>query len=223
MRLQSVLHPWVCPILALEKITKMLVDLDVDNIGAAVQGELKAGANPQDILQALTKGLDEVGRLYETNAFFLVELVLAAETMKEAVAVLKPHLKSDVDGSKERIIVATVLGDNHDIGKNILATMLMSTGYEIIDLGTDCSADKIVQAVKETGAKVVALSALLTTTVREIAVVEKALRAAGLRRKVKIIVGGAPLNMEIAKAMGADDYGADAVEGVRRIKGLLEG
>lgn len=208
--------------MALEKITKMLVDLDVDNIGATVEGELKAGANPQDILKALTKGLDEVGHLYETNVFFLVELVLAAETMKEAVAVLKPHLKSDVKGGKERIIVATVRGDNHDIGKNILGTMLLSTGYEIVDLGTDCPENKIVQAVKETGAKVVALSALLTTTVREMGVVEKALRAAGLRRKVKIIVGGAPLNMEIAKAMGADDYGADAVEGVRRIKALLE-
>jgi methylmalonyl-CoA mutase cobalamin-binding domain/chain len=212
----------VSVVVALNKITKMLVDLDIDNIGAAVQAELKSGVKPQDVLKALTKGLDEVGRLYETNAYFLVELVLAAETMKEAVAILKPYLKSDVKGSKEKVIVATVRGDNHDIGKNILATMLMSTGYEIIDLGTDCPEDKIVQAVKETGARVVALSALLTTTVSEIATVDKALKAAGLRRKVKVIVGGAPLNMQIAKAMGADDYGADAVEGVRRIKALLE-
>jgi 5-methyltetrahydrofolate--homocysteine methyltransferase len=153
---------------------------------------------------------------------FLVELVLAGETMKEAVAVLTPHLKSEERASKETIVVATVKGDNHDIGKNILVAMLMSTGFEIIDLGMDCPEDRIVQAVKEANAKVVALSALLTTTIPEISRVDKALQEAGLRDKVKIIVGGAPLTMELAKANGADEFGADAVAGVRKIKALME-
>ncbi len=200
----------------------MLIKLDVNNIANAVQGELDTGTNPQEILVALTQGLDEVGRLYETKGMFLVELVLAGETMKEAVAILAPHLKSEEKGSKETIVVATVKGDNHDIGKNILITMLMSTGFEIIDLGTDCPEEKIVQAVKEKSAKVVALSALLTTTIPEISKVDKALQKAGIREKVKIIVGGAPLTMELAKANGADDFGADAVEGVRRIRVLME-
>jgi len=206
----------------LERITKMLVELNVDDIAGAVQAELDVGVDPQDILTALSDGMNEVGRLYETMEYFLVELVLAGDAMKEAVTVLTPHLKFGETATSETIVVATVKGDNHDIGKSILISMLMSTGFNIVDLGTDCDKEKVVQAVRESGAKVVALSALLTTTVKEISLVEKALRDAGLRDKVKIIVGGAPLNMELAKALGADDYGANAVEGVRHIKALLE-
>jgi methylmalonyl-CoA mutase cobalamin-binding domain/chain len=206
----------------LDRITRMLVELNVNEIASAVQAELDAGADPQDILAALSSGMNEVGRLYEAMEYFLVELVLAGEAMREAVAVLTPHLKSGETGTNEAVIVATVKGDNHDIGKSILISMLMSTGFKIIDLGTDCDKEKIVQAVRESGASVLALSALLTTTVKEISLVEKALRDAGLREKVKIIVGGAPLNMELAKALGADDYAVNAVEGVRHIKALLK-
>ncbi|WXG44216.1 MAG: cobalamin-dependent protein [Promethearchaeati archaeon SRVP18_Atabeyarchaeia-1] len=205
--------------MTLESITKMLVELDVDQIGGAVQKELDAGADPQDILAALSKGMNEVGRLYEEMEYFLVELISAGEAMKEAIAALTPHIKSGETGGNGTVVVATVKGDNHDIGKNILISMLMSTGFRIVDLGTDCDGERIVQAVKESGATLVALSALLTTSVKEISLVDKALRDAGLRDKVKIIVGGAPLNMELARAMGADDYAANAVEGVRRIKG----
>jgi methylmalonyl-CoA mutase cobalamin-binding domain/chain len=186
------------------------------------KAELDAGADPQNILAALSSGMNEVGRLYEAMEYFLVELVLAGEAMKEAVAVLAPHLKSGETGTNETVVVATVKGDNHDIGKSILVSMLTSTGFKIIDLGTDCDKEKIVRAVRESGARVLALSALLTTTVKELSLVEKALREAGLRDKVKIIVGGAPLNMELAKTLGADDYAANAVEGVRHIKALLK-
>ena len=205
----------------LDEITKMIVELKVDDIARAVQAELDRGGDPQDILGALSTGMNEVGRLYETMEYFLVELVLAGEAMKEAVAVLTPHLKSGESGQTETVVVATVKGDNHDIGKSILISMLMSTGYNIIDLGTDCDKEKVVQAVRESGARVVALSALLTTTVKEISAIEKALREAHLRDKVKIIVGGAPLNMEVAKSLGADDYATNAVEGVKHIKALL--
>jgi methylmalonyl-CoA mutase cobalamin-binding domain/chain len=209
-------------LVTLESITKMLVELNVDDIGRAVQKELDVGIDPRDILAALSEGMNEVGRLYEAMEYFLVELVLAGEAMKEAVAILTPRLKSGETGPNETVVVATVKGDNHDIGKSILISMLMSTGFNIINLGTDCDKEKVVQAVRESGAKVVALSTLLTTTVKEISAIEKALKDAGLRDKVKIIVGGAPLNMELAKALGADDYAANAVEGVRHIKVLLE-
>ena len=209
--------------MTLDDIKKALIDLDVDGIADIVKSELDKGIDSREILTALTNGLDEVGRLYETNEYFLVELVLAGETMKEAIAVLEPHMKADDAGDKETVIVATVKGDNHDIGKNILITMMLSAGFDIVDLGIDCPADKIVNAVKETGAKVVALSCLLTITVNEISKVGEALTEAGLRDKVKIIVGGAPLSMDLAKKMGADDYGADAIDGVKRIKALLEG
>ena len=116
--------------------------------------------------------------------------------------------------------MATVKGDNHDIGKNILASLLLSSGFEIYDLGMDVNEDTIVQKVRETGAKIIGLSSLLTMTVDHIKVVHEALKAAGLRDKVKLIVGGAPLNMELAKKLGADDFADDAVEGVRHIRNL---
>lgn len=206
----------------LNDITRMTIELDVDNIASAVKSHIDTGVEPQDVLKALTDGMNEVGRLYESHEYFLAELVLAGETMKEAFKVLKPHLKSDRTGLKKQVIAATVKGDNHDIGKNILITMLISAGLDVIDLGMDCPKERIVDAVKESGARVVALSCLLTMTINEISEVDKALREAGLRDDVKLIVGGAPLSMELAKELGADDYAADAIGGVRRIRGLLE-
>jgi len=195
--------------------------LDVDNIAKAVQQKLEKRVEPNDILKALTAGMDEVGRRYEQKEYFLTELVLAGETMKEAFDVLKPRLTSKERGKRRPVVVATVKGDNHDIGKNILITMLVSAGFEVIDLGVDCPKEKIVEAVRKHDAKVLALSCLLTMTMREISVVSEALKDAGIRDKVKVIVGGAPLNMELAKEMGADDYSADAIDGVRHIKALL--
>jgi methylmalonyl-CoA mutase cobalamin-binding domain/chain len=209
--------------LELEDVTNMIIELDIDNISDAVQKQIDAGVDPFDVLSALTKGMDEVGRRYETNEYFLAELVLAGETMKDAFEVLKPHLATSDARDQTQIIAATVKGDNHDIGKNILSSMLLSAGIDVIDLGMDCPEEKIVQAVKDSGAKVVALSCLLTMTMREITAVDQALKDAGLRDQVKLIVGGAPLNMELAKELGADDYGDDAIDGVRRIKALLEG
>ncbi|MHA1821345.1 MAG: cobalamin B12-binding domain-containing protein [Promethearchaeota archaeon] len=208
--------------MTLEDVKNLIIDLDIDEIANAVQKELDAGEDPQAVLKALTEGMEEVGRLYEAKEYYLTELVLAGETMKEAFKVLKPHLKTDKTEKKETIICATVKGDNHDIGKNILASMLMSAGFEIEDLGMDVPEDKIVEAVKKTNAKVIALSSLLTMTVEEISTVVKALEEAGLRDKVKIIVGGAPLNMELAKKLGADDYADDAIEGVRHIENLVK-
>ncbi len=201
----------------------MTIELDIDNIAAAVSSQIERGADAQDILKALTDGMNEVGRLYEAHEYFLAELVLAGETMKEAFEVLKPHLSSAEASQKNQVIAATVRGDNHDIGKNILITMLISGGFDVIDLGMDCPKEKIVETVKESGAKVVALSCLLTMTINEISEVDRALREASLRDEVKLIVGGAPLSMDLAKKLGADDFGADAIDGVRRIRALLEG
>ncbi len=209
--------------MSLDTITKMIVELDIDNISKEVQLALDNSTNPQDILNALTAGMNEVGSKYEQGEYFLTELVLAGETMKEAFAIIKPHLVADKTSRKRPIVIATVQGDNHDIGKNILATMLISAGIEVIDLGIDVSKDEIVEAVKKHDAKVVALSCLLTMTVNEIPRVSQALRDAGVRDTVKLIVGGAPLSMELARELDADDYGTDAIDGVKRIKALLEG
>jgi len=207
----------------LEKITELVIELEVDDIAGAVKEALNENKDPFDVLKALTKGMDEVGRRYEADEYYLAELVLAGETMKEAFNVLKPAMSAQ-DSSRERIkvVICTVKGDNHDIGKNLLGTLLLSSGFEVHDLGMDVDPQQIVEKVKETGATIVGLSSLLTMTLHQITEVRKALDAAGLRNKVKIIVGGAPLNMELSKKLGADDFAPDAVSGVRRIKQLKE-
>jgi len=204
-----------------EELTELVIELEVDDIANAVKKALDEGKDPFDILDALTKGMDEVGHRYEAKEYYLTELVLAGETMKEAFTILKPALAaSDKSEEKVKIILATVKGDNHDIGKNILGSLLLSSGFELHDLGMDCDEKVIVDKVKETGATIVALSSLLTMTVEQIKVVHNALIAAGLRDKVKLIVGGAPLNEELSKKLGADDFAEDAVEGVKHIKKL---
>ncbi|MFW9880734.1 MAG: cobalamin-dependent protein [Candidatus Thorarchaeota archaeon] len=204
-----------------EKLTELIIELEVDDIANAVNEALREDKDPFDILNALTKGMDEVGRRYEEKEYYLTELVLAGETMKEAFNILRPALAAaDTSSEKVKIILATVKGDNHDIGKNILGSLLLSSGFELHDLGMDVDENTIVEKVKETGASIVALSSLLTMTVEQIKIVHEALQTAGLRDKVKLIVGGAPLNMEIAKKLGADDFADDAVEGVKHIKEL---
>ncbi|MFX1393190.1 MAG: cobalamin-dependent protein [Promethearchaeota archaeon] len=205
-----------------KKLTELVIELEVDDIADAVKEALeKDRKEPFEILNALTKGMDEVGRRYEEKEYYLTELVLAGETMKEAFKVLKPALAAiDTSKNKTKIIIATVKGDNHDIGKNILSSLLLSSGFELHDLGMDVDAETIVNKVKETGATIVALSTLLTMTVEEIKIVHEALQTAGIREKVKLIVGGAPLNMELAKKLGADDFADDAVDGVKHIKNL---
>jgi len=204
-----------------EKLTELIIELEVDDIEEAVKKALDEGKDAIDVLNALTKGMDEVGRRYEEKEYYLTELVLAGETMKEAFKVLQPALAAaDRSESKVKIIIATVKGDNHDIGKNILGSLLLSSGFEIIDLGMDVDDKVIVDKVKETGATIVALSSLLTMTVESIKKVHEALIAEGIRDTVKLVVGGAPLNMELAKKLGADDFADDAVDGVKRIKKL---
>jgi methylmalonyl-CoA mutase cobalamin-binding domain/chain len=205
-----------------EKLTELIIELEVDDIADAVKEALETdGKDPFEVLNALTKGMDEVGKRYEEKEYYLTELVLAGETMKEAFTILQPVLAAaDTSREKTKIILATVKGDNHDIGKNILGSLLLSSGFELHDLGMDVDSETIVNKVKETGATIVALSSLLTMTVEEIKVVHEALQAAGLRDKVKLIVGGAPLNMDLAKKLGADDFADDAVDGVKHIKKL---
>ncbi|MBD3254765.1 MAG: hypothetical protein GF383_06710 [Candidatus Lokiarchaeota archaeon] len=206
-----------------ETLTELIIELEVDDIADAVKEALDENKDPYDILNALTKGMDEVGRRYEEKEYYLTELVLAGETMKEAFKLLKPALAAaDKSQSKTKIILATVKGDNHDIGKNILGSLLLSSGFEVIDLGMDVNETTIVEKVKENDASIVALSSLLTMTVEEIKKVHEALLEAGLRDKVKLIVGGAPLNMDLAKKLGADDFADDAVDGVKHIKKLAE-
>ena len=206
----------------LEKLTELVIDLEDQLIQDAVKEALEQdNMDPFEVLDALTRGMDEVGKLYEEKEYYLTELVLAGETMKKAFAILQPILAASGGlENKKKIILATVKGDNHDIGKNILGSLLLSSGFEILDLGMDVSPDTIIEEIKETGAEIVALSTLLTVTLEQIKKIHERLIEENLRDKVKIIVGGAALNMDLAKDLGADDFAADAAEGVKHIKKL---
>jgi methylmalonyl-CoA mutase cobalamin-binding domain/chain len=199
----------------LAKLKTAMTELDLDAIAPGVQAALDAGEEPTLILANMADGMAAVGDLFEKGEYFLADLVLAGEGMKEGLEVLEPHLKAGDRGGKGTVVLCTVKGDIHDIGKNLVATMLSSSGYNIIDLGSDVPEDKIVDAVRANQAGAVGLSVLLTPMVDSIRAVVDALKAAGLRDQVKIAIGGACTTQELADRMGVDALGRDAVEAIR--------
>ena len=204
------------------RVLETVVDLDIDGVAAQVRQALQAGAAPLDVLNdGLSAGMRAVGERFEAGEYYLTELVLAGEVMKEGLAPLEPLLKeADVRG-KGTIVLATVKGDIHNIGKNLVGTMLRAAGFEVVDLGTDVPAARIVEAVQQHGAGVVALSVLLTPMVGQLQTVVEAFTEAGRRSQVKIVIGGACTTPRLAEEMGCDAYGPDAVAAVRICEGLL--
>jgi 5-methyltetrahydrofolate--homocysteine methyltransferase len=162
----------------------------------------------------------QVGQLYEEGEIFVPEMLVAARAMSAALGVLKPHLVEQGVKYNGKVAIGTTQGDLHDIGKNLVAMMLEGSGYEIVDLGVDVPAGRFVQAVRE-GANVVAMSALLTTTMTNMQATIEAIRQAGLRDQVRIIVGGAPITKTYADEIGADGYAEDASSAVRLLKEVL--
>lgn len=174
--------------------------------------------------EGFLKGLKEAGELYANGEYFLPDLVCSADAMKAALSVLDPELKkisAKSIGSKGKIIIATVQGDIHDIGKTIVASMLTASGFDVEDLGADVKNEKIIESVKEKKPDIVALSALLSTTMEEQKNVISLLQAEGLRKSVKVIVGGAPVSKEWADKIGADGYSDNAAEAVKLAVSLL--
>ncbi|HSQ40060.1 MAG TPA: corrinoid protein, partial [Anaerolineales bacterium] len=162
----------------------------------------------------------EVGRLFEEGEYFVPEMLIAARAMKSAMAILKPHLTAGEVGHEGKVVLGTVKGDLHDIGKNLVAMMLEGAGFEILDLGVDVAPQAFVDAAHE-GAQIIGMSALLTTTMNNMAVTIEALKAAGLREKGKVLVGGAPVTQEYANQIGADGFAADAPSATRIARELL--
>jgi 5-methyltetrahydrofolate--homocysteine methyltransferase len=187
-----------------------------------VQEALDKGINPGVILNdGMVAAMAEVGRLFEEGEYFVPEMLIAARAMQNGLAVLKPHLASANVKSQGKVIAGTVKGDLHDIGKNLVCMMLEGAAFEIVDLGSDVTPEKFVEAVRSTGADVVCMSALLTTTMPNMKNTIEALKAAGLRDKVKVMVGGAPLTDQYAREIGADGYAADASRAVALAKSLM--
>ncbi|MHA1672057.1 MAG: cobalamin B12-binding domain-containing protein [Promethearchaeota archaeon] len=199
--------------MTLEKVKEFIIELEIDDIQEVVKESLKEHS-AVDILAACCDGMLEVGNLYVEKEYYLPELVLAGETMEEALIALRPELAKSTQKSKGKVIAATVKGDLHDIGKNIVVTMLTAAGYEIIDMGKDVEPAAIAKKAKEENVDIIALSALLTMTVGEIQTTVEELKKIGIRDKVKVIVGGAPMNQELAEKLGADISCDDAVQGI---------
>ena len=191
---------------------------------AATEAGLAAGVAPLDLIQqSMVPAMDEVGRLFESEEYFVPELLLSGRAMKGAMELLKPLLAAAGQKMAVRVVIGTVKGDLHDIGKNIVASMLEGSGFEVIDLGTDVSPEKFVAAVEERKPHVVCMSALLTVTMPAMKTTIDALTSAGLRTHVKVLIGGAPVTTQYAKEIGADGYSENASAAVGMVKTLLAG
>ena len=191
-------------------------------VGPAVQEAIDEGDDPVAILNdGMISAMSVVGEKFKNGEIFVPEMLVAARAMKKGVDVLKPHLASGATGSMGKLIIATVAGDLHDIGKNLVAMMIESAGFEVIDLGVDVPASKVIECYKENpDVKVIALSALLTTTMPALKDTVAALNAEDFRSNVKIMVGGAPITKEFADEIGADGYSEDAASAAVLAKAL---
>ena len=202
-----------------EEISTLLQRGKAKDLAALVTEELAAGVAPKDILtEGLIAGMGIVGTKFKNNEIFVPEVLIAARAMNAALAVLKPALADSGVEPVGTAVICTVKGDLHDIGKNLVKMMIEGTGIRVIDLGIDCSAEKIVEAVKENNADIVCLSALLTTTMMYQKDIIDALKAAGLRDKVKVMVGGAPVTQAFADEIGADAYTPDAASAAEKAR-----
>lgn len=199
-----------------------ILEGDRDGATSGVEQALEAGLEPDVILQqGMIAAMKEVGRRFEDGDYFVPEMLIAARAMQSGLAILKPHLVDSAIEPAGKVAVGTVKGDLHDIGKNLVAMMLEGAGFTIFDLGTDVSPEAFVSAIQENGVDVVALSALLTTTMSSMGATVQAIDEAGLRDRVKIIVGGAPVTQDYADRIGADGFAPDASSAVTVTESLL--
>jgi 5-methyltetrahydrofolate--homocysteine methyltransferase len=191
-------------------------------VESLVRQALDAKLPPDEILNTgLIAAMKEVGARFEAGDFYVPEMLIAARAMQAGLAILKPHLVSGGVQSAGRVVIGTVKGDLHDIGKNLVSMMLEGAGFEIVDLGTDVPPEKFIAAIKENSAGLLGMSALLTTTMSNMKLVLTALKEAGVREQVKVMIGGAPVTESFAKEIGADGYAPDASRAVTLAKSLM--
>ena len=206
----------------LEVIRETIIDGKHNDIETLVQGALELEIDPNQIInQAMIAAMDVVGARFADNQIYVPEMLVSALTMKKGLNIIKPLLAEDAETSRETIMMCTVKGDMHDIGKNLVTMMLEGAGFRVIDLGVDMSVEKAVAEVKKVRPAVLGLSALLTTTMPEMKRVIEALEQEGLRNDVKVMVGGAPVDAAFAEGIGADGYGKDATEAVQLARRLV--
>jgi len=207
----------------LKRVRDALVNLDIEGINQACKEAIDSGIPAyKAVMEGMAKGMELVGQKYENGEYYLSELIMAGETMKEGMSILQPYLKAGEMKTAGKVLIGTMRGDLHDIGKNVVRTLMRSGGFEVIDLGIDVPAEKIVESVRQEGPDIVGMSALLTTTMPEMETTIKALKKAGLRDKVKVIIGGAPITREYGEKIGADAAAKDAVNGVNICRAWMQ-
>ncbi len=205
-----------------EQLSTAILEGDKDKTPVLVQKALNQGLVPKDILDnGMVVGMNEVSVRFKSGAMFVPEVLMSAEAMQSGLKILRPHLVSSGAKLIGKIVMGTVKGDLHDIGKNLVGMMCEGAGFEVVDLGFNIEPEKFIAAIKEHQPQIVGLSALLTTTMRAMGHTIKALEEAGLRDKVRIMVGGAPVDAEFAKRIGADGYGSNAPAGADLAKQLV--
>ncbi|MEG2915670.1 MAG: corrinoid protein [Oscillospiraceae bacterium] len=206
----------------LKELSECVLEMEDEKVIAVSEEYIKSGYPALDgILYGLVDGMNKAAELYEQEEYFIPELLICSDAMYNGLDVLRPYLDKNDEEEKCKVVIGVVEGDTHDIGKNLVKIMLEAAGYEIIDLGRDVPADKFVDIVREQGAKVVAMSTLMSTSTGNMKKVVELLVTAGLRENVKIIVGGAPISSAFAKKIGADGYSENAVEAVKLVNQLL--
>ncbi len=195
---------------------------DAKKAHAATQAAIEADAEPMALIaECMVPAMDVVGRLFEQEEYFVPELLLAGRAMKSSMELLRPLMTASGEKLSARVVIGTVKGDLHDIGKNIVASMLEGGGFEVIDLGADVAPEKFVAAVEERKPQFVCMSALLTVTMPAMKTTIEALKSAGLRGKVKVLVGGAPVTGQYATEIGADGYSENASGAVGLVRSLM--
>lgn len=195
----------------IEKLYDAILNGDHKAAVSLTKQALGEGADPADLIsRSMIPAMDEAGKRFECEEYFVPELLLAARAMKGALELLRPLLAERGAQPVGRVVIGTVKGDLHDIGKNLVASMLEGGGFEVVDLGADVSPERFVEAVQDSGAHIVCLSALLTVTMPSMPTIIEAMRQAGIRDHVKILVGGAPVTAQFARDVGADGYGENA-------------
>lgn len=194
-----------------------VIKMDYDLVTQAAKEAMEAGVDPfRAIGEGMSPAMAEIGEKFQTGEYFLPELIVAGDVMKEGLKIIHPYMKGPAGHTGKKVVIATVQGDNHDIGKNIVRTLLAVRGFEVIDLGTDVSAQKVVEALKEHQPVIVGLSALLTVTMPKMGEIIKALKEAGFRDKGKVIIGGGSVTPQFAQSIGADHGSTNAAEGVEK-------
>lgn len=209
----------------LEKISKSVMDGDIDTVKLLVKESLKNGANPLELVdKGLAKGIRTVGERYGKGEIFLTELLMGAEAMKVGMEIINPEIKKQKKELKKvgSIIIGTVAGDIHDLGKNIVAALFSAHGFDVVDLGVDVPDQKFIDGVKEMKPDILGLSALMTSTIPKQRELINLLKSSGLRDKVKVMIGGAAVNEDYARDIGADGYAENANDAVVKAKTLVE-